>query len=98
VSAELGITIPDYVRPAIYRYRDILATIPPRAQTSTNTLREAIDAAQLTTFERGELFRFGSRHGYLEPLMLWEPSTAPAAKGRYVRCYRRTSKPVRGAA
>ena len=76
------------------RYLDLLASIPARAQCSINTERERVEAAQLSTFEHGELWRYGVRHGYLTPLMLWEPSTSPAAKGRWVRCYRRTSKPV----
>lgn len=80
------------------RYLDLLAAMQPRTQVSTNTERGRIDAAQLNAFERGELWRFGVRHGYLKPLMLWQASTAPAAKGRFVRCYRRTSKPVRRAA
>lgn len=80
------------------RFRNLLAAIPARAQCSINTERERIEAAQLTTFEHGELWRYGVRHGYLTALMLWEPSTSPAAKHRYVRCYRRTSKPVSRAA
>lgn len=84
---------PDHVT---CRYLNILATIPPRAQTSMNTLRPVIEDAQLSTFERGELFRYGVRHGYLVALDHWEPSTSPAAKGRYVRCYRRSTKPVPG--
>lgn len=80
------------------RYLNLIEAMPLRAQVSINTERERIDAAQLTTFEHGELWRFGVRHGYLTALMLWEPSTSPAAKGRYVRCYRRTAKPVGRAA
>jgi hypothetical protein len=77
------------------RYLNLLATISPRAQASMNTLREHIDQAQLTVFERGEIWRYGVRHGYLVALDHWEASTSPAAKGRYVRTYRRTAKPVR---
>ena len=80
------------------RYRDIIATIPSRAQCSANHQADVIDAAQLTNHERGELWRYGVRQGYLTPLMLWEPSTSPAAKGRHVRQYRRTTTPIRGAA
>ena len=83
---------PDHVEA---RYLNILATVPPHVQASMNTLREVVDAAQLNQFERGELFRYGVRHRYLTALMLWEPSTAPAAKSRWIRCYRRTTKPVR---
>lgn len=80
------------------RYRNLLASIPAHAQCSVNSERERIDAAQLTTYEHGELWRYGVRHGYLTALMLWEPSSAPSAKRRYVRCYRRTSKPIARAA
>ncbi len=82
----------------VARYRNLLSAMPPRAQVSMNTERERIEAAQLTTFEHGELWRYGVRHGYLTALVLWEPSTAPAAKRRYCRCYRRTSKPIGRAA
>jgi hypothetical protein len=77
------------------RYRNLLAAIPRGHQASMNTMRELIDAAQLTRFERGEIWRYGVRHKYLTALDHWEPSTAPLAKGRHVRTYRRTSKPVR---
>ncbi len=78
------------------RYLNLLATINPRAQASMNTLREHIDQAQLSTFERGEIWRYGVRHGYLVALNVrGEPSTDPAAKGRRVSLYRRTTKPVR---
>lgn len=82
---------PDHVE---CRFLNVLATVPPRTQASMNTLRDRANDAQLTTFERGELFRYGVRHGYLVALDHWEASTSPAAKCRYVRCYRRTSKPV----
>jgi hypothetical protein len=77
------------------RYRNLLASIPRGHQASMNTMRELIDAAQLTRFERGEIWRYGVRHGYLVALNVrGEPSTDPAAKGRLVCQYRRTSKPV----
>lgn len=86
---------PDHVE---CRYLNLLATVPPRTQASMNTLRERVQDAQLTTFERGELFRYGVRHGYLVALNVrGEPSTDPAAKGRLVSLYRRTTKPVPGA-
>ena len=84
---------PDHVEA---RYANLIASIPTHHQVSINTLRERIEAAQLNTYERGALFRYGVRMGYLTALDHWEPSTAPEAKYRHVRCYRRTVKPVPG--
>ena len=76
-------------------YDAILATVPRHHVVTVDTLRDAIDAAQLTTFERGEIFRHGVRMGYLQALPTWVPSTHAPAKHRAVRQYRRTAKPVR---
>jgi hypothetical protein len=79
------------------RYANLLAAMTPGAVVSMNTERERIDAAQLTRFERGEVWRYGVRHGYLVALdRRGEPSTDPAAKGRLVCLYRRTRKAVPG--
>lgn len=79
------------------RFLNLLAAMTPGAVVSMNTEREHIDTVQLTTFEHGELWRYGVRHGYLEALNVrGEPSTDPAAKGRLVCQYRRTRKAVPG--
>lgn len=80
------------------RYDTILATVTPGQTCTVDTLRDVIEAAQLTRFERGELFRHGIRAGLLTTRHLTVASTHPAAKARRVQIYERTHKPVRGAA
>jgi hypothetical protein len=75
-------------------YRRILATVEPGAHITIDDLRPVVEASQLTTFERGELFRWGVRNGYLTTRHVTKASTCPSRKNGRVQVYRRTRKAV----
>lgn len=75
-------------------YLRILATIEPRTRFSIEDIRGAVDAAQLTKYERGELFRFGVREGYLTTRHQTVRSALPSRKHARNQLYTRTRKAV----
>lgn len=79
----------------------------PGSYVSSDTVRQELDDASLTSAEKSGAFRSACTDGYLTGVFLSlpgfsidiptpavVPSTHPAGKGRYVRLYRRTSKPI----
>jgi hypothetical protein len=90
-------------------YRTLLAAIDglPESHTVTvDLIRDQCAAAQLTSAEKSGAFRAACGEGYLRGVFMllpgWSltpihaavPSTHPAGKGRHVKVYRRTAKPV----
>lgn len=84
-----------------------LATIEPGRYVTVDHLRDALDTAQLTSAEKSGGLRAACSDGYItgvflslpgfdinHPVHAAVPSTHPAGKGRYVKLWRRTSKPV----
>lgn len=70
-------------------------------------IRDELDAAGLSSAEKSGAFRTAAFEGYLtgvflalpglnvdHPVHAAVPSTHPAGKGRYVKVWRRTAKPV----
>jgi hypothetical protein len=82
-----------------------IATLPDGYYVTADTVREAFDAAQLTSAERGGAFRTACTvgllrpvtvliPGHLQPVHVDVPTTHEAGKGRRVLLYRRTPKRV----
>lgn len=76
-------------------YARILATVEAGRRFTIDDIRATVDAAQLTRFERGELFRYGLREGYLTTRHLTRTTTLPSRKHARVQVYTRTKKRVR---
>lgn len=77
--------------------------LPDGFYLNVDTVRDAFDAAQLTSAERGGAFRTACTEGFLRPVTValgertvavTVPTDHPEGKGRLVRLYRRTGKPV----
>lgn len=79
----------------------------PGHPVTADLLRDEFDAAQLTSAERSGAFRTACHDGYLtgvfltlpgfnvtHPVHAAIPSTHEAGKGRYVKVWRRTDKPI----
>ena len=84
-----------------------LAGIEPGRYVTVDHLRDALDTAQLSSAEKSGGLRAACTGGYItgvflslpgfdvnHPVHAAVPSTHPAGKGRYVKLWRRTSKPV----
>lgn len=83
-----------------------IANIAPNTYVTVDTIRDALDAAQLSSPERSGGLRTACADGYLrpvyhllpgfslEPVHVAVPSTHPAAKGRHILVWRRTAKQV----
>lgn len=74
---------------------------------SSDTIREPLDAAELTSAEKSGAFKTACTDGYItgvflslpgfdvnHPVHAVVPTTHEAGKGRYVKLYRRTAKAV----
>lgn len=81
--------------------------INPGRYVTADTIRDQLDAADLSSAEKSGAFKAACRDGYLtgvflslpgfdiaHPIHAAVPSTHDAGKGRYVKLYRRTSAPV----
>ena len=87
-------------------FATLLRTIdgqPDGYYVTVDTVREAFDAAQCTSAERGGAFRTACIQGFLRPVTValgertvavTVPTDHPEGKGRLVRLYRRTAKKV----
>lgn len=87
-------------------YRTLLAAldgIPESVHLTVDLIRDECEAAGLTSAEKSGAFRHAAHHGYIAGVYVHlgmgaqavsVPTTHEAGKGRYVRLWRRTGKPI----
>ena len=77
-------------------FKTVLATVPPGALFTVNTVRVFLDWADIPVSVRGGLFARAARAGMMRPAMsgpytLMEPTEGTSGKGAGIKVYRRAS-------
>lgn len=75
-------------------YLRILATVETGARFTIDDIAGPVEAAQLNTYERGEIMRFGVREGYLTTRHITRTSVRPSRRHARVQIYTRTRKRI----
>lgn len=75
-------------------FLSLIDPVLPDTVLTIDSVRDEVEARQLTNHERGQCFRDAVSAGYLVATRTVQPSTHPPAKGRLVERYVRTTKRV----